>query len=113
MPDAVKRYSLLKVRYCCWQAERAVQDHNSQLQEELQVLKDAKHHHAEQQREQVGATFPMSMRVFTILRGSSSILIGSSSIPLLLTASQYTSLSHGCICLSSFSSALKQLVWRE
>ena len=71
---AAERFALLVVKYCCWQAERAVQDHVSQLQEELRGLKDAKHHHAEQQCEQVGAPLPMTMHVFTILISSFSAL---------------------------------------
>ena len=72
--DFCGRYALLMVMYCCCQAERAVQDHVSQLQEELQGLKDAKQHHAEQQCEQVGTLLPMSMRVCTVPISSLSIL---------------------------------------
>ena len=53
-------------KYCCWQAERAVQDHICQLQEELQGVKDAKHRHAKQQRDNVGTALPMSMDSFTV-----------------------------------------------
>lgn len=72
--DCCGRYALLMVMYCCCQAERAVQDHVSQLQEELQGLKDAKQHYAEQQCEQVGTLLPMSMRVCTVLISSLLIL---------------------------------------
>ena len=75
------------VKCCCWQTEREVQDHISQLQEELQRLKDRKQLHTEQQRDQVGTHLPMSMDSFTVA-------ICSLSRAVLLTGPQHTLSTH-------------------